>query len=95
LKLQAPILADFRGSDTEEREGAVVTISRTLSMEPPRIRENIVVSGSRGNGEYERRQRLYRSEEIYRMVEDAGFSVLGVFSSANGTPFESAISPTI
>jgi ubiquinone/menaquinone biosynthesis C-methylase UbiE len=90
-----PILADFRGSDTEEREGTVVAISRKLTLEPPRITEKIVVSGSRGNGEYERRQRLYRSEEIYRMVESAGFSVVGVFSSADGIPFEPTISATM
>jgi ubiquinone/menaquinone biosynthesis C-methylase UbiE len=90
-----PILADFRGSDTEEREGAVVTISRTLTLEPPRMTENIVVSGSRGNGEYERRQRLYRSDEICRMIEHAGFSIFGIFSSANGTLFDSARSATI
>jgi hypothetical protein len=90
-----PILADFRASDTEEREGTVVEISRTLTLVPPRMTEKIVVSGSRGNGQYERRQRLYRSEEIYRMVECAGFSIVAVFSSADGTPFEPAISATM
>jgi len=57
--------------------------------------ENIVVSGSRGYGEYERRQRLYRSEEICRMIERSGFSVVGVFSNANGKPFEPARSATM
>ena len=90
-----PILADFRGSDTEEREGTVVAISRTLTLEPPRITEKITVSGSRGKGQYERRQRLYRSEEIFRMVECAGFSVVAVFSGADGTSFEPTMSATM
>jgi SAM-dependent methyltransferase len=91
----SPILANFRRTDTEEREGAVVKISRTLTLEPPRITEKIVVTGLRGNGEYERRQRLYRSEEICRTVERAGHSVVGIFSSADGAPFEPAISATM
>src|SRR5215831_7188577 len=90
-----PILADFRESDTEERDGTVVAISRTLTLEPPRITEKLIVSGSRGNGQYERRQRLYRSEEIYRMVESAGFSIVGVFSGADGAPFKPTSSATM
>jgi hypothetical protein len=86
------ILAEFRPNDCEEREGTVVTISRTLVLEPPRIREKITVNGSRGTGEYERRQRLYRPEEIYNMVERAGFSIVGVFANADGTPFQPEVS---
>jgi hypothetical protein len=87
-----PILANFRVNDREERDGAVVTISRTLTREPPRMTEKITVTGLRGNGEYERRQRLYRPEEMYAMVDRAGLSILGVFANADGTPFEPAIS---
>lgn len=86
------ILAKFRANDCEEREGTVVTISRTLVLEPPRMREKITVNGSRGIGEYERRQRLYRPAEIYNMVERAGFSILGVFANTDGTPFQPAVS---
>jgi ubiquinone/menaquinone biosynthesis C-methylase UbiE len=49
-----PILASFRDADREEREGVVVTISRTLTLEPARMIERVSVSGSRGNGQYER-----------------------------------------
>src|SRR5262249_17854258 len=56
----SPILADFRGSERVEHEGAVVTISRTLTLEPPCMTEKIAVTGLRGSGQYMRRQRLYR-----------------------------------
>ena len=46
------ILAGFRSSDREERDGTVVTLSRTLTLAPPRMTERIVVSGARGNGQY-------------------------------------------
>ena len=57
--------------------------------------EKIVVTGLRGNGEYERRQRLYRPEELSGMVERAGLSVVGIFSNADGTPLDPAISTTM
>jgi ubiquinone/menaquinone biosynthesis C-methylase UbiE len=89
------ILARFRDSDREERDGTVVTLSRTLSLAPPRMTERIVVSGARGNGQYERRQRLYRSEELCALLERAGLSIIGVFGSAAGTPFAPSASSTI
>jgi SAM-dependent methyltransferase len=90
-----PIFADFRGSDREEREGAVVTISRTLTLDPPLMTERISVTGLRGSGEYMRRQRLYRSDEICGMVERAGFSIVSILATADGSPFESETSKTM
>ena len=40
------ILANFRTDAREEREGTVVTISRTLTLEPARMIERIEVTGS-------------------------------------------------
>jgi ubiquinone/menaquinone biosynthesis C-methylase UbiE len=90
-----PILADFRGSDRAEREGTVVTISRTLTLNPSRMIEKISVTGSRGNGEYERRQRLYQPEEINKMFERAGLSIAGIFADAHGMQFEPETSKTM
>ena len=89
------ILAGFRDSDREERDGTVVTLSRTLTLAPPRMTERIVISGARGNGQYQRRQRLYRSDELCAVLERAGLSIAGVFGSAAGTPFDPAASSTI
>jgi hypothetical protein len=50
--------------------------------------EKITVSGVRGDGDYERRQRLYRPEDLYQMLERADFSILAVSASADGTVFE-------
>jgi len=52
-----PILASFRDADREERDDVVVAISRTLALEPARMIERVSISGSRGDGQYERRQR--------------------------------------
>jgi hypothetical protein len=90
-----PILADFRDSDREEREGTVVTISRTLTLNPARMTEKIAVTGSGGNGEYERRQRLYRPEEMIEMFEHAGLSIVGIFADADGRQFEPETSKTM
>jgi hypothetical protein len=93
--MAAPGLNTFREKDREERDGTVVSVSRTLTLEPPRMTERISVSGSRGHGEYERRQRLYRVEELRAALEHAGVAVVGVFSRPDGTPFEPTVSSTM
>ena len=89
------MLGDFRPTHQEERDGTMVTIARTLAFEPARMTERIRVSGSRGDGEYERRQRLYRVEELGVHLERAGFEVVDVYAKLDGTPFEPAVSPTM
>jgi ubiquinone/menaquinone biosynthesis C-methylase UbiE len=89
------VLDTFRDRDREERDGTVVSVHRTLTLDPPRMTESISVTGSRGHGEYERRQRLYRAEELSVALEHAGFAVVGVFARPDGTPFEPAVSSTI
>jgi ubiquinone/menaquinone biosynthesis C-methylase UbiE len=90
-----PILDAFRETDYEERDGVVISVSSTLTMDPPRMTQKISVSGPRGQGEYERRQRLYRVEELAAALERVGFAIVGVFASADGATFEPAISSTI
>ena len=89
------VLTTFRETDREERDGTVVAISRTLTLDPPRMTERISVSGRRGHGEYERRQRLYRAQDLHAALERAGFAVVGVFARPDGTPFDPAESPTM
>jgi ubiquinone/menaquinone biosynthesis C-methylase UbiE len=90
-----PVLAAFRERDREERDGTVVSVSRTLTLDPPRMTERIQISGRRGHGEYERRQRLYRVEELRAALEHAGFAVVGVFARPDGAPFDPTLSSTI
>ena len=90
-----PVLEDFRDRDTQERDGTVVSISRTLTRDPPRLTERIIIRGRRGDGEYERRQRLYRVEEMVAVLDRVGFAVVGVYARPDGTPFEPAVSSTI
>ena len=84
----APIRAAFRETDREEREGVVVTISRQLALEPSRMTERVIVTGSRGNGEYERHQRLYNSDELSGALDRAGFTGIEVFASPDGAALE-------
>jgi hypothetical protein len=90
-----PILADFCETEGQERDGAVISISRTLMLDPARMTERISISGGRGQGEYERRQRLYRVEELRAALEGAGFAGVDVFARPDGTPFEPAVSRTM
>jgi ubiquinone/menaquinone biosynthesis C-methylase UbiE len=90
-----PILASFRHADREERDGVVVTLSRSLTLEPPRMIERVSLSGSRGNGQYERRQRLYRADELSAAAKRVGFTIVGLFADACGGVFEPATSPTM
>jgi ubiquinone/menaquinone biosynthesis C-methylase UbiE len=90
-----PLLDTFREKDREERDGVVVSVSRTLTLDPPRMTEKISVSGNRGHGEYERRQRLYRAEELRAALEHAGFDIVGVFAGPDGIPFEPTVSSTM
>ena len=91
----APVLAAFRETDREEREGVVVTISRRLALERALMTEKVIVRGPRGNGEYERRQRLYRADELCRALERTGFTGVHLFASSHGATFEPTASKTI
>jgi hypothetical protein len=71
-----PIVAAFRDTERLERDGVEVLISSTLSLNPPRMTQRVRVSGSRGQGTYERRQRLYCVEELQAALECGGFSVV-------------------
>jgi hypothetical protein len=82
------VLDTFREVDLEERDGTVASVSRTLTFGPPRMTERIRVSGSRGTGEYERRQRLYRLEELRAALERVGLSFVGAFANPDGSRFE-------
>ena len=90
-----PVIDAFRESDREERDGTVVSVSRALTLDPPRMTERISASGSRGHGEYERRQRLYRVEELRAALERNGFAIVGVFAGPDGAPFEPTTSSTM
>jgi ubiquinone/menaquinone biosynthesis C-methylase UbiE len=82
------VLNDFRPTEREERDGAVVDVVNTLALAPPRLTQRVSVRGSRGHGEYERRQRLYRMEEMRAALEHAGLAVVDVFGNLDGAPFE-------
>jgi ubiquinone/menaquinone biosynthesis C-methylase UbiE len=90
-----PVLEAFRETDREERDGTVIAVSRTLTTGPPRMIERIHISGRRGAGEYERRQRLYRADEMRALVERAGLSIVGVYAKPDGSPFDSTSSSTM
>jgi len=91
----APIRAGFRETDREEREGVVVNISRQLMLGPSRMIERVVVTGSRGSGEYERCQRLYNSADLYGALKRTGFTGVELFANPSGASFEPATSSTI
>jgi ubiquinone/menaquinone biosynthesis C-methylase UbiE len=82
------VLDDFRHTEREERDGAVVLVVNTLTCDPPRLTQRVSVRGTRGHGEYERRQRLYRMEEMRAALERAGLAVVDVFGNLDGAPFE-------
>jgi SAM-dependent methyltransferase len=90
-----PILDAFRETDREERNGAVISVSNTLTLDPPRMTQRIRVTGSGGHGEYERRQRLYRVGELCAALEHSGFGIVDVFAGPDGATFEPAVSSTI
>jgi ubiquinone/menaquinone biosynthesis C-methylase UbiE len=90
-----PMMTAFRETEREERDGVEVSISNTLTLDPPRMTQRLTVSGSRGQGSYERRQRLYRVEELQAILERSGFTVTGLFANTDGAPFDSRRSSTI
>jgi len=89
------VLDDFRETEREERDEAVVSVSNRLTFDPPRLIQRISVSGSRGLGDYERRQRLYRVGELSAALTHAGFAIDGVFAGPDGTPFDPAASASM
>lgn len=90
-----PILAAFRENERQQRDDVEVCISNTLTLDPPRMTQRLTVKGSRGQGTYERRQRLYRVEELQAVLDRCGFSVTGVFANTESAPFDSSQSSTI
>jgi len=91
----AVVLADFRDSEREERDGVEVAISNSLTMDPPRLIQRVRVRGARGEGHYERRQRLYRVEDLKSIFESVGLVVSAVFANTEGAAFSSTASGTI
>jgi len=91
----APILASFRATDREERDGVVATISRRLALDPTRMIEKVIVTGSRGEGEYERQQRLYCSNELSGELERIGFTNVELFARSHRAVFDPATSDAI
>jgi hypothetical protein len=89
------VLHDFRDSEREERDGVVVSIVNTLTFGPPRLTQRVSIRGDRGHGDYQRRQRLYRVDELRAALGPAGLSVVEVFGNCDGEPFEPATSPTM
>ena len=89
------VLDSFRETEREERDGVVVSISNTLTDDPPRLTQRISITGTRGAGEYARRQRLYRIDELSAALERAGFGIAGVFGSPDGAVFNPATSSAI
>ena len=86
------VLDDFRQTEHAERDGAIVSIINTLALDPPRLTQRVSVRGNRGHGEYERRQRLYRIEEMLGLLEYAGLGLVDVLGTPEGAPFEPATS---
>jgi hypothetical protein len=89
------VLDDFHETEQEERHGVTVSVSNTLSDDPPRLTQKIRISGARGSGEYQRRQRLYQAEELSAALENAGFEIVSVASAQDGARFEPALSPAM
>jgi SAM-dependent methyltransferase len=83
----APILASFRRSDREERAGTMVEIERSLLSDPPRLMEEITVSGPGAAGRYQRRQRLYSLAEISATLEAVGLAIVEVLGNLAGGAF--------
>jgi ubiquinone/menaquinone biosynthesis C-methylase UbiE len=90
-----PILDAFRETDREERDGVVTSISSTLTIHPLRMIQRISVSGPGGQGEYERRQRLYRVEELCAALEHVGFAIVSIVADPDGATFEPTMSSTM
>jgi SAM-dependent methyltransferase len=86
------VLDDFRQTEHAERDGAIVSIINTLALDPPRLTQRVSVRGNRGHGEYERRQRLYRIEEMLGLLEYAGLGLVDVLGTPESAPFEPATS---
>jgi ubiquinone/menaquinone biosynthesis C-methylase UbiE len=91
----APVVEGFRAVDQEERDGVAIAVSRTLSLAPPRMIERLSISGTRGTGRYERRQRLYRADEMSALLQAAGFADIVIASDAAGAAFEPRSSPAM
>jgi hypothetical protein len=90
-----PILAAFGAADREERDGVIANISRRLARDPTRMIEKVIVTGPRGDGEYERHQRLYSSNELSGALERVGFTNVELFASSHRAVFEPATSKTM
>lgn len=90
-----PIMRRFRASDREERGDTTVVIERTLLTNPPRLVEDLAVSGPRGHGRYQRRQRLYRIHDITSAMSAIGLTTVDVFDDGAGGPFKPETSGTM
>ena len=86
------VLDDFRETEREDRDGVQISVANSLTFGPPRLIQRITIRGGPGQGEYERRQRMYRVEELRAVLERAGLSVVDIFGSPDRAPFDPATS---
>ena len=89
------VLADFRATERQERDGTVIDVVNTLSVDPPRLLQRLHISGSDGAPAYERQQRLYRADEICAALETAGINVTDVLADPQGTAFDPQTTPSV
>jgi len=89
------VLDDFRETERQELEGVAISITNTLTHDPPRLTQRVSIRGARGDGEYERRQRLYRADELCAVVTRGGFSKVDAYAGADGARFDPAASSAI
>jgi hypothetical protein len=90
-----PLLEQFRASDREQRGDTTVAMERTLLAGPPRLVEDLTITGPHGTERYQRRQRLYQLDELTSAMATAGLGAIAVLAAVTGTPFDPAGSPTM
>jgi SAM-dependent methyltransferase len=89
------IVARFRSSERDVNGERTLEIQRSLASDPPRLIEDIVIRGPERIDRYQRRQRLYRLDEVFTALENAGFVLIDMAATIGGAPFDPSTSPSM
>lgn len=81
------IRTGFTPHREERRNDSVISIRSTLDESGQWLEEDLIISDDRGQGQYQRRQRLYTSSELTELLERAGYVTVDHFADFEGGAF--------
>jgi hypothetical protein len=91
----ARLRGQFRSERQEVKNDVTTTLHSRLSADGRWMHERVTIQQQGSTHSYQRLQRIYATEELDEILREAGYSVLGHYGDATGSPFDDQTSTHI